>query len=296
MSSESSRLIVKLDDSNYATWRLRTSVRLKGKALYGYVDGSVEEDEPNLPDPPSKSGDSTARAAAQSAYDVLKAAYDKELTAWKAWQAGDAQAVAVIVESLDPSQDVHVSELEYSKDMWDALHDAHVGIQTGVTAFYTKLDMIHRKYVPGTSMQTHINSLVEDNARLRAAGGDEELPSKFMAQLILFSLPRNHDLWDVVTVSLLGNVSSTAPLLIADVSARLIQEAARLAAGANADKTDKALAALAARSRNTNQRTENSRGGGRSAGRTKDGRIICNHCTNSGHIEADCKIKKREQR
>lgn len=269
-STDFSRIaIVRLstEDNNYVTWLPRAAARLKSKGVHAYVLGKV----PVVTEP-------TALAAGASS--SASATFDTEMARHVEWQTKDDLAMSIIYEMIDNTQDTHIGDAKTSQTAWERLEKAHVGASSGVAAFFIKLGMIERKYVPGESMTTHINALLQDNARLRQS--KQSFDDEFIAQLMLFSLPRNIGQWETLTVTLLQGSSVTNPLTPSDVQSRLVAETMRIDGAASSER------ALAAR---TNTRT-------RPAKSTLPARSNdwCDFCKFGGHKTADCRRKAKADR
>ncbi|KAF5387137.1 hypothetical protein D9615_002165 [Tricholomella constricta] len=263
--------------NNWVSWILRAGAELKGKGVYLYATGKVPQvHEPvrkQIPSPTDPAGLAAHAAATQTESDR----YDRELIRYLEWQTKDDLATSVIVKLIDETQDVHIEGATTSYELLTRLQKAHVETSSGVTAFYTKVGMLQRKYIDGESMQAHISALLNDNARLRAS--KDESDDKFIAQLLLLTLPQSTT-WEMLTVALLQNTTPSNPLTVSDVTARLLQEAARVEGGT--------ASAMSAKTSSSSRPPKTP--GSRSSG-TKE---KCTYCKIEGHSEKVCRRKQRE--
>ena len=90
--SQSETLAIKLDGKNYFSWEFQFCMFVKGKDLWGYVDGS--ESRP------------------QEAIDIVKI---------KEWDSNDAKIISWILSSVDARIVLSLRPFRCSKDMWNYL-------------------------------------------------------------------------------------------------------------------------------------------------------------------------------
>lgn len=113
--------IPKLNETNYAAWKLRITARLRKKNLYGLVSATRPR-----PSPSPATAEGSVRAAA--------------LEKIEAWDKDQESAAGEIALALDDSQLVHID-----------------GIDGDPVAMWTKLETIHAQKKPGS----RLNALAE---------------------------------------------------------------------------------------------------------------------------------------
>jgi gag-polypeptide of LTR copia-type len=199
---------------------------------------------------------------------------EKEL---REWQLRNEKAAGILIEIIEEDQERHIENYKCAKDVWDRLKKVHKESHTGIATFYTKIGILEKKYEDGESMQTHIDFLLRENNKLAAAG--KAFDDEFMAQILLMSLPRP-SLWETITVTLLQSASDSKKLSTHDVSARLLQEAARLTGSASTATSD---SALLTKDKAKGQKSKDKK------------RPKCKYWKYSGHTEDQCWRKEADE-
>lgn len=263
--TETSKGFIKLTAGNYVTWEPRAKGDLQYKGVWRIVNGT--DTCPSEPPPLSQPSTPAERAEHRA---LLK---ERAL-----WLTNDDIASGTIMRSIDTGQEDHILGHTSSKEAWDLLKTAHAGTNTGIAAFYIKVRLLQTKFVEGSSLQTHISTMALDNKRL--ATYKKAFDDEFFAQLLLVSLPPSTT-WQALTVVLLQSSTDSNPLASKDVIARLLQEETRLS-GLTDQAEAQALLVKAARSHT------------RSAGGKGKPRR-CHYCDFTGHIEAECRKKLRDE-
>ena len=138
----------------------------------------------------------------------------------------------------------------------------------GLSAFYTKVGILEKKYTDGEDMHTHLDFLTMENWKLDKKVFDDEL----LTQIMLMSLSQDST-WETVIVVLLQSASKTTPLSTTIISTKLMQEYRRITGGEHADS---ALAAREAKLSSSLSKAKKR----------------CNYCKFTGHIEVQCHKKK----
>ena len=192
------------------------------------------------------------------------------LRAYEAACRRNDQAIGMIKTHIEPSQFEGIDKLPTAKEVWEKLVLRHKDTHTGLSAFYTKVGILEKKYTDGEDMHTHLDFLTMENRKLDKKAFDDE----FLAQIMLMSLPRDST-WETVVVVLLQSASDTTPLSTTIVSTKLMQEYRRITGGEHADS---ALAARQAKSSSSSSKAKKR----------------CNYCKFTGQIEVECCKKKRD--
>jgi gag-polypeptide of LTR copia-type len=214
----------KLTHGNYHSWKLQASGRLKSHRVWRIVEGS--DTQPDTPTPLSA-----------SAKKVEWSMHELAMEALREWQLRNDMATGLIIEMISEDQEWHIENYTSAKDLWDKLQTVHECMHTGIASFYIKIGILEKKFIEGDSMQAHIDFLTLENQKLAAS--KTSFNDKFMAQVILMSLPRPST-WDTVAITLLQSALNSKPLSTSDVTARLLQEASHIA-GIKANSSNSVL-------------------------------------------------------
>ena len=86
-------------------------------------------------------------------------------------------------------------------------------MHTGLVAFYIKVRMLTKQYTKGDNMHMHLSFFTTENCKLGSKGFDD----KFLAQVMLMSLPRDST-WETLVITLLQSASDTKPLTTTDIT------------------------------------------------------------------------------
>ena len=116
------------------------------------------------------------------------------------------------------------------KEVWEKLVLWHKDTHTGLSAFYTKVGILEKKYTNSEDMHTHLNFLTVENRKLDKKAFDD----KFLAQIMLVSLPQDST-WETIIVVLLQSASDTTPLSTTIVSTKLMQDYCCITGAEHAD-------------------------------------------------------------
>lgn len=261
----------------YVSWESRARARLASKGVLVYAEGKVRMVP--VPDIPTASTHAT-NAASIDAQAVVD--YDTAMAKHVEWALKDDLAKSIIQQLVSENQDATIRKAKSSHEAWIALKTAHEGAFNGITSYFVKTSLFERKYDPSDSLIEHMDAMVLDNKRLTASG--EGFNDITLAQLILFSMPKNVDQWETLTVSLLQNATTSNPLTSETVISSLKQENARLKKEATSASALNARVATSASSSTSHARS-----------RPYDG-VKCSYCDIKGHIAKDCRRKMRDEK
>jgi hypothetical protein len=193
----------------YHPWKPKAISKLREAGVYLNVNGT----EPKPPPPITLPGDASATAQSMHA-NALRDIRD--------WCRRDDKALGIILSLLSDAEKQSINQdAQTSKDLWDEIAARHKDENTGIAAFFIRRSIIAKRYDPDepappgmTAMSVHASFYSKENKKLGPKGFEDE----FLAQLLLFSLPRELN-WESLSISLLRDVTEAKPLVFATVSA-----------------------------------------------------------------------------
>src|SRR4051794_39537055 len=255
MSSTTLQANEKLNATNYHQWKFRIKLVLMKEGLWKLVDGKRKE-------PISGKSDNTE--------EIMK------------WEADNESAFATLCLAISDSQMIHVRDCETAPDVWRKLKKVYE--EKGVAReLYLRRKMSNLKMEEGTTMQDHINELMDIVDRL--AGVGEVLTDRSIAMSLLDSLPRTYDMLKVS----LGN---TPDIITADlVKTRALQEEAQL--NEESRKETGENAALVSKTKDNSKSWKNK---GKTPNTYGGHKAKCFHCGKVGHKKVDCWILHPEKK
>ena len=163
-STSEAMKMVKLDGSNYISWKFNMKLLLMGMDLYGFIEGS---EVPPVPTEDNK--------------------MEKEV---KLYKSRSQKAYSLIARAVSPSLQVHVMNTVCPKKAWDTLksHFEFVSI--------TQIVRVNRAFFAATMKEetdliehlTHMTTLAQQLREL-----NEDISSKKFAVVVLGSLPDSYD-------------------------------------------------------------------------------------------------------
>ena len=72
----------------------------------------------------------------------------------------------MIKTHIEPSQFKGIDKLPMVKEVWEKLVLWHKDTHMGLSAFYTKVGILEKKYTDGEDMHTHLDFLTMENRKL----------------------------------------------------------------------------------------------------------------------------------
>lgn len=261
-SCDKSKAFIKLNGKNYTIWKYQTSITLRHKRLFDYVDGTA--------DPPEEP-DETATSK-----EIKK--YEKELAVY---ECQDTAAQEIIVARLEENPVRHILSCKTAREIWSKLEAIYE--QKSDIA----IDLLHSKYQnykyqKGSSMASYLAGLQEIKAKLIECG--EEVSDRNYMTRLIDGLPREYahfrSSWD-----------STYNKTVNELEARLFIEELRLKEDNKRDSADSsnALVGKSFYHKNKNKTFQKNESGNKSG--SNDSKI-CNFCKRKGHVGNDCEFKK----
>jgi transposase InsO family protein len=222
-----------------------------------------------------------ADADATAAFNARMTVYRADEREYKEWISLDQKAQGTILGAVSPAILQVVAKLDSAKAMWDHLKTTYEAVShRGLEAFYVQSDIIAKRYVPGDSMQDHVNFIRTQNARLGAKAFSDE----FLAMLLLHSLPSDRDVagpYASLVYQLITSVPDADVLKSATVEARLLDFARLDRRSASTAE----IAAVAGAARRPHKPKA-----------TRDVRCTYGPCGKQGHEEDSCYMKKRHEK
>ena len=109
------------------------------------------------------------------------------LRAYEAACCRNDQVIGMIETHIEPSQFEGIDKFPTAKEVWEKLVLRHKDTHTGLSAFYTKVGILEKKYTDGEDMHTHLDFLTMENRKFDKKAFDNE----FLTQIMLMSLPRD---------------------------------------------------------------------------------------------------------
>jgi len=215
------RHFVKLNHSNYHEWEAHARSELMKAGVWRFCTG--EEMAPVRPTDPG-SPPTTTTGDVRDKWMKLSKEYNEELRHHNEHNRRNDKAVGTICALIEPEQFEYVKDKTTAKEVWDTLKAKHANVNTGLTAFYTKIGMLEKKYTDGEDLHAHFNFIIMENRKLGKKAFDDE----FLAQILLMSLPRDSVTWETLTVALLQAATETTPLKSDDVMRRCMVQHQRL--------------------------------------------------------------------
>src|SRR5260370_1491619 len=139
------------------------------------------------------------------------------------WDKCDAKAYNLIVENIN---DNHLSLFEDSAVdssshlAYNRLLTKYTDTLSGVSAFYTKMELVEYQYTKGDSIAELVAFFQTTNTWL--AGMKKDFDGETLAFLILHSLPKTQE-WKNVISNIVQSQPSGSPLTVPIVEAQLLQ-------------------------------------------------------------------------
>jgi transposase InsO family protein len=286
-----------LTESTYHGWWPSTKADIMKLGAWSVTNS----DFPKLAQP-SRPPDLAADAdvAAASAFTARLSAFRTDECEYKEWITLDQKAQGIILDAVSAPILQAIATLDSAKALWDKLKEDYEALShCSLEEFYIQADIFSKRYVPGESIQNHVNFMRMQNSRL----GAKAFNDKLLAMLLLHSLPNDRDvagpyaslIYQLVTsivpsTTFVAGTSTTkgttlittpGKLPSATVEARLL-DFARLDCRTTST-TETAAAASAQRGR---PRT--------GSGKRAEGKHCAYMpCQKAGHVEVDCYMKKR---
>lgn len=275
------RSLLILNDTNWATWEMRTMQKLKGEGLWEYITG--EEPKPvttiNKGDGPlSKEELKTAKEEA------------KEL---KTWNKENGKAQNIILERLtDGFVRTYCQDKATAKDLWEAVKKqaASPGQHAKMLAFTQLVTPLG----PNDSLRTWLQRFQDAADRLSALGAP--MPDIMLALLVLHNLPTED--WRAFKSQL--TVWEDAKFKFSEVAQAVRSEHLMRRAGDSyaiqASNNEKALYS-AGKAKGRSQSKAKSRQSSSSSSKGERGRphgskydpdITCEYCRKIGHSKSQC--------
>jgi len=254
---------------SWATWSSRMQGELERTSVWCYASGDI-----TIPSPPCQlTPDATAEFAIQvqlcREYQELKHTYEDALKA-------DYKAKGLIKKYLAANQLLAIASLKTSKEIWDKLKTIHITTSTGIIAFYIKVGILQKQYTEGENLPDHLNFFLIENGKL---ADKQQFLDKFLAQLMLISLPTEGSTWDPIVAMILQTVTEQSPLTTTFVAECLKME--YLCPYSTGDSTNSTNIACQAAWTKTQQRK-------------KLNGPICLVQQKSNHTNAQCRQQNRE--
>jgi hypothetical protein len=177
----------KLTESTYHEWWPTTKTKIMTLGAWSVTNGDIAK--PSQPmHPPDLAAN--ADATAVSAFTAWMSVFRTDKRDYKEWITLDQKAQGVILGGLESPILNTIATLNTAKQQWDKLKESYRSVShCGLEMFYIQANIFSKRYVPGESMQDHINFLRKQNSRLGAKAFDNEL----LAMLMLHSLPNNRN-------------------------------------------------------------------------------------------------------
>jgi len=211
--------LLKLNHSNYHQWEPHARAELMKAGVWRFCTG--DELAPVRPTDP---GSPPTSAEAREKWMKLSNRYNEDLRYHNEHYRRNDKAIGTISLLIEPDQFEYIKDKTTAKEVWDALKTKHSNVHSGLTAFYTKIGMLEKKYIDGEDLHAHFNFIIMENRKLGKKAFDDE----FLAQLLLMSLPRDSVTWETLIVSLLQNATESQPLKSDDVISRCLVQYQRL--------------------------------------------------------------------
>ncbi|KAG5895417.1 hypothetical protein JTB14_029428 [Gonioctena quinquepunctata] len=254
--------LLKLDGKNWIVWRFQTSVILKGRGLYEFVNG----DNPK----PTQ------------AEEVSK------------WLKENAKAQELLVTRMEQGPLTHLLSCETAKDMWSKLKSIYD--KESVVKLHLLQQQFFTMSFGDENMSTYISQLEEIKNKLKQAG--EELSEKMVLTKILMSLPEKYkhfrSAWESVPIEKQTLDELTSRLLIEEERVKSYGGATAFAGSSTRKETPKKWGGkikcfvcqkLGHYGKNCYKRKES----------PKTGINKCTNCKELGHLVADCWFLKNEK-
>ncbi|KAG5872062.1 hypothetical protein JTB14_026756 [Gonioctena quinquepunctata] len=252
---------LKLDGENWIVWRFQTSVILKGRGLYEFVNG----DNPK----PTQ------------AEEVSK------------WLKEDAEAQELLVTRMEQGPLTHLLSCETAKDMWSELKSIYD--KESVVSVHLLQQKFFTMSFGDENMSTYISQL-EDKYKLKQAG--EELSEKMVMTKILMSLPERYkhfrSAWEYVPIEKQTLDELTSRLLLEEERVKSYEGATAFAGSSTRKKTPKKWGGkikcfvcqkIGLHGKNCYKRKES----------PKTGINKCTNCKKLGYLVADRWFLKKEK-
>jgi hypothetical protein len=214
------------------------------------------------------------------------------------WCRRDDKAIGIILSLLSDAEKQSINQdAQTSKDLWDEITARHKDENTGIAAFFIRRSIIAKRYDPDepappgmTAMSVHASFYSKENKKLGPKGFEDE----FLAQLLLFSLPRELN-WESLSISLLRDVTETKPLVFAAVLAAVCAEATRVDGINGHESYSGDSKALAATSHSSNKSKSKSKlKPSSSSSSFSSSSTNCDYCDRPGHIIDNCRLLKED--
>lgn len=223
---------------DYAIWRLRIGFEAMNRGFDEHLEAGAA--------PPSPILATSENASAVSRREI-------EISSWNktARRAAGFVCSHIADNVLGKLRSIMLSKTGFTaRQVLEALDKEYEQTNTAISSFYTLERLFNTKYVDGTSIQTHVDTIRDILAQLEIYGAP--LPEQTGAFALLLSFPKTAE-WELFRAPILAAVTEEKPLTFGHVEARLQSHAlgaeAEAAANAAAHATANAVASKKVSSR-----------------------------------------------
>lgn len=212
-NSAATRGVARLEGpANFPLWKLRAMAKLQAEKVWGVVSGDD-------PEPPSAAGPGA------TIYHAPTATLPPGTTA-DTWKIRNQKAHGTLMDTLSDNVALDFADAIHAKELWDAIITRFEKTNIGSRAFYTYVALMQTKWDGSRDIAEHISKICTLNCTLTAM--KKPVEDKFLAFLLLFSLPSDDVRWEAYKSAVLNTIPDGKSLSFSEVEVHISAEAARL--------------------------------------------------------------------